>query len=68
MTQRYCEVCKTIFNGETETIEINDGREKIQISGHFKCVDELFIRMKKVKNYQNKSIDKILKEVNFKVQ
>jgi hypothetical protein len=68
MTERYCQVCETVFDGETETIEINDGREKIQISGHFRCIDDLFKKMKKVKNYQNKSIEKILKEVKFKVQ
>ena len=67
MTERYCDICKEIFEGNTYTIELNDNKEKLQISGHPKCIDQLFEKMRSVKDYKNKSIDKILKEVNFKL-
>ena len=67
MTERYCQVCKQVFDGNTGTIELNDGKTKIQISGHDSCIDDLFQKMRNVKDHQNKSVSKILKEVNFKL-
>jgi hypothetical protein len=67
MTERYCMVCNEIFDGNTYTIELNDDREKLQISGHPKCIDGLYERMRSVKDYQKKPINKILKEIKFKL-
>jgi hypothetical protein len=66
MTKRYCEICKITYDGNVSTIELNDGKTKVQISGHDSCVDQLFEKMRKVKDYQNKPVSKILKEVKFK--
>jgi hypothetical protein len=69
MTERYCQVCQQIFDGNTTTIELSDdnGKNKVQITGHDKCIDDLFNKMKNVKDYQNKAVSKILKEVKFKL-
>jgi hypothetical protein len=69
MTERYCEVCKQIFDGNTTTIELSEdnGKNKIFITGHDKCIDELFERMKKVNDLDKKPIKKVLKEVKFKL-
>jgi hypothetical protein len=67
MTERYCEICKTTYDGNVSTIELNDEKTKVQISGHDSCVDDLFEKMRNVKDYQNKPVSKILKEVKFKL-
>jgi hypothetical protein len=69
MTENYCMVCKTYFDGNTETIELSEenGKNKIYITGHYSCIDTLFEKIKNVKDYDKKSVEKILKEVKFKL-
>jgi hypothetical protein len=67
MTERYCEICLTYYDGNISTIELIDEKTKVQLSGHDSCIDDLFDKMKNVKNYQNKPISRILKEVKFKL-
>jgi hypothetical protein len=69
MTERYCMVCKQVFDGNTTTIELSEDNGKIRtfISGHDECIDELYEKLKKVKDLDKKPIKKILKEVKFKL-
>lgn len=68
MTLRYCQICKKTFQGNTWTLQLNDGKEeKFEVSGHRSCIDELDDKIKSVKDHKNKSTSKILKEINFKL-
>jgi malonyl CoA-acyl carrier protein transacylase len=69
MTERYCQVCKTYYDGNTTTIELSEdnGKNKIFITGHDDCIDTLYEKMKNVKDLDKKPIKKILKEVKFKL-
>lgn len=61
----HCSVCKEFFDEYSWTIKISDDKKSEYITGHQICIDELFVRMKQIKNVNTKSVDKILKEINL---
>jgi hypothetical protein len=65
MSEHLCQVCKEIFDGNTQTIELSDDKNKIHITGHFKCTDRIFNEIKNVKDLKKKNVNQILKEINF---
>lgn len=65
MTERYCQICKTYFSGYTSTLEISDGKEKIQITGHDQCVDEIQKQIKSIKDVHKLSVKEVLKQIKF---
>jgi xanthosine utilization system XapX-like protein len=63
--EQICQVCKEIFDGNTQTIELSDSKSKIHISGHISCTDEIFDQIKSLKEYKKMSPSQILKEINL---
>jgi hypothetical protein len=67
MSEHLCQVCKEIFDGNTQTIELSDDKNKIHITGHIGCTDEIFNKIKGLKDYKKLSPSKILKEINLTI-
>jgi xanthosine utilization system XapX-like protein len=67
MSEQICQVCKEIFDGNTQTIELSDNKNKIHISGHISCTDELFDQIKNLNDYKKMSLSQILKEINLTI-
>jgi hypothetical protein len=44
---------------------IADDREKVQFSGHRKCIDELELRYKAIKNVHKLSVQKVIQELDL---
>jgi hypothetical protein len=44
---------------------ISDDREKVELSGHKKCVDNLETQYKAIKNVHKLSVQKVLKELRL---
>jgi hypothetical protein len=66
MSESYCQICEQYFDGYSNTIEMNDDKgSKIHITGHEKCVNELYDKMKSVKDLSKKTNKQILKEINY---
>lgn len=66
--EKLCDVCKCYYEGISETIEMSDenGKNRIHITGHVKCIDDLYDKIQKVKNRNKKTTKQILKEIKFK--
>lgn len=67
MSEQICQVCKEIFDGNTQTIELSDAKSKIHITGHISCTDDLFNKIKSLKEYKKMSPSQILKEINLTI-
>lgn len=67
MIDRICMVCKEYNTGINQVIRLkeNNGKDTFDIEGHVNCTDELFEKIKNVKNPQKKSIRKVLEEVGL---
>jgi hypothetical protein len=64
MINRVCfkcgEYCENVW-----VFVISDDREKVELSGHKKCVDNLESQYKAIKNVHKLSVQKVLKELNL---
>jgi hypothetical protein len=67
MSEHLCQVCKEIFDGNTQTIELSDDKNKIHITGHIGCTDQIFNEIKNVKDLKKKNVNQILKEINLTI-
>jgi hypothetical protein len=65
MISHYCEICKQPNNGDNWVEKIKDKDSFIEINGHERCVSELHITVKNVKNLDKKSVQEVLKEIKF---
>lgn len=65
MINRYCEICKQPNNGDIWVEKISDKDEFIEIQGHEKCVSQLHITVKNIKNLDKKSVKQVLKELEI---
>jgi hypothetical protein len=66
MSDHYCEICKQIHNETNHVIKISDDKESIEIDGHEICINDLYKRLKTIKDLDKKSVKVILKEIKFK--
>lgn len=68
MSDKYCQVCQETYSGHSNTIEImeSNGANKIHISGHVVCIDQLYDEIKMIKNLDKLSPKQVLKKVKFK--
>ena len=64
MINRECYVCKEYIENVV-IVRIFDDKESVEYSCHEKCADNLWDRLKKVKDFDKKSVAKILKELNI---
>jgi DNA-binding HxlR family transcriptional regulator len=65
MSEHLCQVCNEIYDGNTQTIELSDDKNKIHITGHISCTDRIFNEIRNVKDLKKKNVNQILKEINF---
>jgi hypothetical protein len=42
---------------------LSDDKDKMELSGHKNCIDELDSKVKSVKEYKKKPLNKLLKEI-----
>jgi hypothetical protein len=66
MSDHYCEICKQLHNETNHVIKISDDKESVEIDGHENCVNELYKKLKNIKDLNKKSVKAILKEINYK--
>lgn len=64
MINRECNLCHNYVN-DVWTLEISDNNEKVFISGHKECIDQLDDKVKAVKDLSKKSVAKVIKEIGF---
>lgn len=64
MIDRECQVCSE-YSSDVWTLEVSDERNKIHISGHKSCIDELDIKVKSIKNVKKLPLEKVLKIIGF---
>lgn len=62
-----CMVCKEYNAMEIQTVRISDDKEKYEIVGHIYCTDELFKKIKAIKDLDKKSVKKVLDEIGLEV-
>jgi DNA-binding HxlR family transcriptional regulator len=67
MSEHLCQVCNEIFNGNTQTIELSDDKNKVHILGHVSCTDKIFNEIKSINDLKKKNVSQILKEINLTI-
>ena len=65
MIDRTCNICKEYVN-DVWTLVINSNKDKFEVSGHHKCIDQLDKKTKPLKDVNQKIIDKLIKQINNK--
>jgi hypothetical protein len=64
MINRTCDICGEYTN-DVWVVVLDDDKNKFEISGCKRHIDELQKKIKLVKDIHKKSVDKILKEIGF---
>jgi hypothetical protein len=64
MIDRECEICGN-FTQDVWTLSLYDEKERIFLSGHKSCVDSVDEKVKKIKDLEKKSVQKVIKELGL---
>ncbi len=59
-------ICNELNTGDVQTVRISHDREKYELIGHVSCTDDIYKKIKTIKNIENKNINRVLKEIRFK--
>jgi hypothetical protein len=62
MINRECFKCGQ-YVSDVWVLVLSDEKEKFEFSGHKNCIDELDNKVKSVKDYKKKPLNKLLKEI-----
>lgn len=57
-------VCDALVS-DTQTVRISDNNGKFDITGCYSCTDEVYKKIRNLKDIEKKSVDKVLKEIKF---
>lgn len=66
MSEVICMVCNELNTGDVQTVRVSDDREKFDLIGHVKCTDDVYKKIKNVKDIEKKNVSKVLKEIGIK--
>jgi hypothetical protein len=65
MINRVCNICSEYVN-DTWVLLLSDHKfTKFEISGHLKCINEIEVKIKSIKNVDKLTVDKVLNEIKF---
>ncbi|KON87473.1 hypothetical protein AF332_11970 [Sporosarcina globispora] len=67
MSESYCDLCKEFVSGTVQTVKILDNDQKTShyISGHVSCTEDIWKQIQEMKDFNKKSLSKVLKELNI---
>lgn len=65
MSETVCELCNGIVSVDKITLRLSHEREKVEWTGHKRCIDELETRIKSIKKYDKLPVKKIIEELNL---
>lgn len=58
---RTCDICTYINNNDNWVINLRDDKNSgLEINGHQSCIDELYLKIKNIKDLDKKPINKVL--------
>lgn len=69
MSDILCMVCKELNTGDTQTVRLtdNDGKSKIDITGHITCTDIIYNQTQEMKDFKSMRLETVVKKLKLDV-